>query len=75
MLRKKNDRKSRRVGSLLQVVGSGVLHIVMRGNPEKGCLVRVLEPLLKKLSPGSWDVLHLAVMWNVRKPVWFQVRG
>lgn len=45
----------------------------MHGNPEKNCLVKVLDPLLRKLSPTSWDVLNMSVMWNVKKPVWFQV--
>jgi len=35
--------------------------------------VKVLEPLLRKLSPSSWEALHVSVMWNVKKPVWFQV--
>ena len=57
-----------------QVVGSGVLYVVMHGNPEKQCLVKVLEPLLRKLSPSSWDVSQAHVIWNAKKPVWFQVR-
>ena len=46
---------------------------MMHGNPEKDCLVKVLDPLLRKLTVSSWDVLNVSVMWNVKKPVWFQV--
>ena len=56
-----------------KVVASGILYVVMHGNPEKNALCKVLDPLLKKLSPISWDVLHMNVMWNIKKPVWFQV--
>ncbi|TRY78188.1 hypothetical protein TCAL_04263 [Tigriopus californicus] len=55
-----------------QAVASGILYVVMHGNPDKTGLTQVLEPLLRRLSPNSWDVLHVNVMWNVKKPVWFQ---
>ena len=64
--------KGWRFYTFFQVVASGILYVVMHGNPEKTCLCRVMETLLRKLSPQSWDVLHMNVMWNIKKPVWFQ---
>ena len=57
-----------------QIVGSGILHIVMHGNPDEGSLLKVLEPLLSRLSHSSWTALDVNVMWNCKRPVWFQVR-
>ena len=55
-----------------QIVGSGILHIVMHGNPDEGSLLKVLEPLLSRLSHSSWTALDVNVMWNSKRPVWFQ---
>ena len=60
-----------------KVVASGILYIVMHGNPDKACLASLYEPLLKRLpqAPHSgWEALDCAAMQRVRKPVWFQVR-
>ena len=56
-----------------QIVGSGILYIVMHGNPEERSLIKVLEPLLSRLSHSSWAALDVKVMWNSKRPVWFQV--
>ena len=59
-----------------KVVASGILYIVMHGNPDKACLASLYEPLLKRLpqAPHSgWEALDCAAMQRVRKPVWFQV--
>ncbi len=48
-------------------------HVLKAGCTSYFFVLKVLEPLLKKLSPSSWDILNASVMWNVRKPVWFQV--
>ena len=55
-------------------MASGILYIVMHGNPDKTCLIALFEPLLKKLAPQSWEALDCAAMQRVRKPVWYQVR-
>ena len=60
-----------------KVVASGILYIVMYGNPDKACLASLFEPLLKRLpqAPHSgWEALDCAAMQRVRKPVWYQVR-
>jgi hypothetical protein len=46
----------------------------MHGNPEERSLIKVLEPLLSRLSHTSWQALDVKVMWNCKRPVWFQVR-
>ena len=44
----------------------------MHGNPDEGSLLKVLEPLLSRLSHSSWTALDVNVMWNSKRPVWFQ---
>ncbi|CAB4069978.1 unnamed protein product [Lepeophtheirus salmonis] len=55
-----------------QLVGTGILYIVMHGNPEADSLSIVLGPLLRKLSRSSWDILDANLIWNVQKPIWYR---
>ncbi|XP_023328186.1 uncharacterized protein LOC111701230 [Eurytemora carolleeae] len=55
-----------------QAVGSAVLFITMHGCPEKDCLKKVMEPVLRKLDESSFEILDQNMAWNAKKPVWFQ---
>ena len=57
-----------------QAVGSSVLYVVMHGNKDKEALKKVLSPLLSKLNPSAWAVLNKNMIWNLKRPVWLQVR-
>ena len=53
-------------------MGSGLLYIVMTGCPDKGCLKKVMEPILRKLGPASFDCVDSKLAWSSKRPVWFQ---
>ena len=53
-------------------VGSGLLYIVMHGDPDKSGLKRVMEPILRKLGPASFDCVDGKLAWSAKRPVWFQ---
>ena len=53
-------------------VGSGLLYIVMTGCPDKACLKKVMEPILRKLGPSSFDCVDSKLAWSSKRPVWFQ---
>ena len=53
-------------------MGSGLLYIVMTGCPDKGCLKKVMEPILRKLGPASFDCVDSKMAWSSKRPVWFQ---
>ena len=53
-------------------VGSGLLYIVMHGDPDKTGLKRVMEPILRKLGPASFDCVDGKLAWSAKRPVWFQ---
>ena len=53
-------------------VGSGLLYIVMHGCPDKSCLKKVMEPILRKLGPSSWECVDSKLAWSSKRPVWFQ---
>ncbi len=36
-------------------------------------LIRLTDPLLRRLSAESWDALSKTSVWNPKKPVCFQV--
>lgn len=40
---------------------------------DERALFKVLEPLLSRLSHSSWEALDRNVLWNCKRPVWFQV--
>ena len=53
-------------------VGSGLLYIVMNGSPDKMALKTVMEPILRKLGPSSFDCVDSKLAWSAKRPVWFQ---
>ena len=53
-------------------MGSGLLYIVMHGDPDKTGLKRVMEPILRKLGPASFDCVDGKLAWSAKRPVWFQ---
>ena len=53
-------------------MGSGLLYIVMTGCPDKTCLKKVMEPILRKLGPASFDCVDSKLAWSSKRPVWFQ---
>ena len=53
-------------------MGSGLLYIVMHGDPDKAGLKRVMEPILRKLGPASFDCVDGKLAWSAKRPVWFQ---
>ena len=53
-------------------MGSGLLYIVMHGDPDKTGLKRVMEPILRKLGPASFDCVDSKLAWSAKRPVWFQ---
>ena len=53
-------------------MGSGLLYIVMTGCPDKSCLKKVMEPILRKLGPASFDCVDSKLAWSSKRPVWFQ---
>ena len=48
------------------------MYIVMNGSPDKTSLKRVMEPILRKLGPSSFDCVDSKLAWSSKRPVWFQ---
>ena len=44
----------------------------MHGDPDKAGLKRVMEPILRKLGPASFDCVDGKLAWSAKRPVWFQ---
>lgn len=38
-------------------------------------LIKVMEPVLRKLDESSFEILDQNMAWNAKKPVWFQVQN
>jgi len=45
------------------------------GIPVKCFLIKVMEPVLRKLDESSFEILDQNMAWNAKKPVWFQVQN
>lgn len=49
-----------------QVVGSGVLRVGLEGSGDKDVLVRLMEPLVEKLGPESWEALNKGELYLLK---------
>ena len=54
---------------LLVVTGS-LLPLLHSNTESPRALVTCLAPLLRKLTPASWECVNASNVWNTRRPVW-----